>query len=279
MKITALSENISSRGDLGCEHGLSLYIETEQHKLLFDTGVKSIFAENAEKLGIRLTSVDLSVVSHGHYDHGGGLRTFLELNSTAKVYISERAFDKHFANKPGGHVEYIGLDETLLPNGRIIYTGERLTIDGELELFSNVEHVRLNPSGNVDLLKDAVAKEGSASYERDDFTHEQNLIISENGNKVLLTGCSHCGIVNILERYHKDQGSFPHVVIGGFHLYSPPTKKSEDPAIVREIAAYLLETKAMFYTCHCTGLDSYKVLKEAMGDRIGYLSAGETIKI
>jgi 7,8-dihydropterin-6-yl-methyl-4-(beta-D-ribofuranosyl)aminobenzene 5'-phosphate synthase len=60
---------------------------------------------------------------------------------------------------------------------------------------------------------------------------------------------------------------------------SPPTKKSEDPAVVREIAQSLLQTNAMFYPCHCTGLDSYDVLKHAMGDRIAYLSAGDTIKI
>jgi 7,8-dihydropterin-6-yl-methyl-4-(beta-D-ribofuranosyl)aminobenzene 5'-phosphate synthase len=274
MIITALSENTSSRADIGCEHGLSLYIETKTHRLLFDTGVKSLFAENAEKLGVRLTNVDLAVISHGHYDHGGGLRAFMDLNSTANVYLSGRAFEKHFASRPGGVVESIGLDEALLPNKRIVLTGESCIIDGELTLFSNVERARLNPSGNTELLKQV-----GASHERDDFAHEQNLIICENGKKVLLSGCSHCGIVNILERFQRDQGCFPDVVIGGFHLYSPPTKKSEDPEIVLQIAEYLMHTNALFYTCHCTGLDSYHVLKEAMGGRIGYLSAGQTIEI
>ncbi|NCA67648.1 MAG: MBL fold metallo-hydrolase, partial [Clostridia bacterium] len=77
MKITTLCENTSISPEFKCEHGLSFYVETKKHKLLFDTGESGIFAENAAKLGIDLSEVDIAVISHGHYDHGGGLPAFL----------------------------------------------------------------------------------------------------------------------------------------------------------------------------------------------------------
>ena len=91
MIITVLSENLTSSDKLGSEHGLSLYIETETHKILFDTGASGLFAENAGKLGVDLAKVDLAVISHGHYDHGGGLKTFLGINNRAKIYLHQMA--------------------------------------------------------------------------------------------------------------------------------------------------------------------------------------------
>lgn len=92
MKITVLLENSKCREALTCEHGLSLYLQTGGKNILFDAGQTSAFAENAEKLGIDLKAVDLALLSHGHYDHGGGLATFLRINEKAPVYLQEEAF-------------------------------------------------------------------------------------------------------------------------------------------------------------------------------------------
>ena len=97
MKIYTLMENTVKDEQFCCEHGLSLYVETAKHKLLFDTGGSPAFAENAAKLGINLSQVDLCIISHGHNDHGGGLAKFLELNSTAPIYISRYGFERHFS--------------------------------------------------------------------------------------------------------------------------------------------------------------------------------------
>lgn len=274
MIVTVLSENTTSSKMLGSEHGLSLYIETETHKILFDTGASSLFAENAEKLGVDLTKVDLAVISHGHYDHGGGLKTFLNINSKAKIYLQQKAFEQHYANRPGGTKAYIGLDEALTLNERFIYCSDRLTIDQELTLFSGVPAKRLIPSGNADLF----LKDGDV-YVPDDFAHEQNLIISGKGKKLLIAGCAHNGIINIIDQFKAKTGCLPDFVIGGFHLYNHGTKQNEDPIIVDKIGKVLLDTQAHYYTCHCTGLESYKRLKAIMGKNIDYIAAGDQLEI
>ena len=109
MTITSLIENTSSVG-LPVEHGLSLFIESDNGlKILFDMGQGGLFARNAAELGIELQKVDIAIISHGHYDHGGGLRTFLEVNEKAKVYIHGSAFEPHYSLRESG-MKYKGLD-------------------------------------------------------------------------------------------------------------------------------------------------------------------------
>lgn len=196
MIVKVLSENTTSSERLGSEHGLSLYIETGIHKILFDTGASGLFVENAEKMGVDLTRVDLAVISHGHYDHGGGLKTFLGINKRAKMYLHQKAFEPHYANRPGGVKAYSGLDESLMPNERFVFCGDRFVIDHELELFSGVY---LKKAYSFRQYR-SVMKDGDA-FVQDDFAHEQNLIMSENGKTLLIAGCAHTGIVNIIHQF------------------------------------------------------------------------------
>ena len=100
MTITALVEN-TAKGDLKAVHGLSLYVETPGHRLLFDLGPDGTLLKNAGRLGIDLGRVDTVVISHGHYDHGGALAAFLEVNHTARVYVQRRAFAPHYSKAWG----------------------------------------------------------------------------------------------------------------------------------------------------------------------------------
>ena len=202
MKITALTENTSKTG-LPYEHGLSLYIQTESHNILFDTGQTELFAQNAKTLGIDLSKVDIAVLSHGHYDHGGGLKKFLELNKTAPVYMSKYAFEPHY----NGTEKYIGLDLSLKDSDKIVLTDGVTKLADGLTLYSCNEKEKLCDLGSFGLN----TKENGAIVP-DDFRHEHYLLIEENGRRVLISGCSHKGIVNI-ESWFK-----PDVLIGGFHL-------------------------------------------------------------
>ncbi len=275
MRITVLSENTSVSPDIKSEHGLSLYIKRKKGDLLFDTGASSIFLENAGKLGIDISSADKAIISHGHYDHGGGLPAFLEANRKAKVYFNKNAFGNYYSLRDGRQ-KYIGLDRSLIPNERFIFIDGDEKIDDDLEIFSGVRQRILSPSCNSMLY---MKETGSEDYIRDDFRHEQNLVIREGENTVLFCGCAHNGIVNIMEHYVGKYGSLPTHVIGGFHLYSNSGAKSEDPGIVFEIGRYLLDSAAEYYTGHCTGDEAFNILKRTMGQMIHRISAGKSFEI
>ncbi len=272
MIIKMLVENTSNSEKFSCEHGVSLYIETSKHKILFDTGASGIFAENAEKMNVDLAQVDIAFISHGHYDHGGGLPTFLKLNSKANIYLTEKALNNYATKKPEGNMVYIGIPKELEVNERFKLVGERLIIDDELQLISNVKGSCLTPSGN-----DSLYMEKEGTMVEDDFSHEQSLIIEEQGVTLLVAGCAHKGIVNIMEHIKSLGIKKPDYVIGGFHLYNRTKNENEDSKIVKRIGLYLKDSGPKYYTCHCTGIESYKTLKKIMGEKVEYLATGSEL--
>lgn len=274
MKVKVLAENTAVSGELGKEHGLSLYVERGKNKILFDVGAGSLFLDNAKKLDVNISEVEYLVISHGHYDHGGGLKYFLEHNDKAGVFIHNRAFRKHYALRDDD-IKYIGLDEDLLKNKRITLTQERFIISKDLELFTNSIAKEPKPASNKGLFMES--EEGMID---DDFAHEQSLIIEEDGKTLLITGCAHNGIINIIEQFNMLKGYMPHWIIGGFHLSSRSSKGGESyesPDVIHRLGNKLKDTGVKFYTCHCTGIEPYKDLKTIMGEKIEYISGGQEI--
>jgi len=258
VKIVTLVENTSINENLKFEHGLSLYIETEKHRILFDVGQTELFAENAKKLGVDLEGVDIAIVSHGHYDHGGGLKKFLEINSKAPIYISKYAFEPHY----NGTEKYIGLDRVLMKSERIVYTDKTTRIADGLTLYSCNDKKKTYELGSFGL-----SKKIGADFLPDDFLHEQYLCVEENGKKVLISGCSHKGILNIVEWFEPD------VLVGGFHFSKLPL----DDTLVN-YAKTLNQYDTDYYTCHCTGEEQYCFMKKHM-DTLSYLSTGEILEL
>src|SRR5690554_4138630 len=273
MIIKALVENTAMAEEYGSEHGLSLYMETKKEKILFDLGASGLFLQNAEKLGVDIAGVDFLVISHGHYDHGGGLKTFLEKNRKARVYLHQQAFGKYYARRAAGNLEYIGLDQDLKGNSRLVFTGDEYSIAEGVWLFSKVSRKEPRPRANAGLLV-----EHNGQLVEDDFAHEQNFVLKEDGKTLLVTGCAHNGIINIVEHFHSLTGRMPGYVIGGFHL-SSRSGPNEDFATIERIGKYLMNTGAKYYTCHCTGMEAYERLKSIMGDAIDYLATGREIGI
>ncbi len=289
MRIINLVENTEGASGCGVEHGLCFYIETEKHKLLMDTGQTGLLLENAEKLGIDLTEVDTVVLSHGHYDHGGGILPFAKINPTAKIYVPEAAFGEYYSMNKDGEPHYIGLAKEIQELPQVIKVsaeakpeaGEEADastgiyrIDDELSLFSGIGSEHVIPSTNQRL-----KKKTEDGFVQDDFAHEQCLVISERVKKVLLSGCAHHGILNIMDRYCELFGEEPDYVISGFHMMKKHNYSDEDINMIIDTALALRQYKTVFYTGHCTGVEPYNAMKKLMGNQLYYVHSGDEIRI
>ena len=273
MRIVNLIENIKGNPECDFEHGLSLYVETQKHKLLMDTGCSDKFLENAKRLSVQLENVDSVVLSHGHYDHGGGLLDFTKINSHARIYVRENAFLDFYHGKDENK-RYIGLDKRISNLAQLYYVSGNRRMDKELFLFTNVTSRILWPSSNLEL---TVEKDGVLV--QDDFSHEQYLVISQNGKNILISGCAHNGILNILEKYHQIFSKNPDVVISGFHMMKKSGYKQEDIDLIEKTAWKLKDYRTKFYTCHCTGEEPYERMKRILGEQIDYVKSGEEVEI
>ena len=204
MKIYCLMDNEAAEG-FACEHGLSLWIEARGKCLLFDAGESGAFAENAQRLGIDLGRADAAVLSHGHYDHSGGMERFFELNSRAKLYLRRGAAEQHWSLSTG-KPRYIGISEALAGSGRLA------ELEGDCELFPGFRlfgstGTQLLPGANSVLL-------GPDCSTPDAFGHEQSLILEEDGRLVLgnlllaasSIGLGYCWIHRARETFETAEG-------------------------------------------------------------------------
>ena len=277
MKITNLIENTEGRPGCAYAHGLSFYVETEKHKLLLDLGPSTETLRNAEVLGIDLSAVDTVILSHGHYDHSGGIIPFTKVHDKALIYMQDSAVEDYYADdgeQAAPRFRYIGIDKNIasLPQVRFLH-GDKV-IDDELEVF--VIHNRSHelPSTNKRLL----VRSGNG-YQRDDFVHEHFLVIRSKDMSVLMSGCAHNGILSILDAYKDKYGNSPDLVVSGFHLMKKTEYNAGETGEIRAIAKELTNYPTRFVTCHCTGTAAFDVMKEIMGDSLMYVHSGEMVDI
>ena len=270
MKLWTLVENTCGREDCIAEHGLSLYIETARHKLLMDTGQTDALLHNAAALGIDLSAVDTVILSHGHYDHAGGILPFCTVNSTAKIYMQRSAAAPHFNGE-----RYIGIDPAICTLEQVRFLDGDLRLDEELFLFSGIRGRRCFPPGNKALLCE---KNGARTL--DDFAHEQCLVITQNGKHWLLSGCAHNGILNILDRYRELFGAAPDYVVSGFHMMKrsgPHTPQEWE--IITQTARALAQTDTVFFSGHCTGIPAFQRMQEILGSQLIALHSGTALAL
>lgn len=270
MKIITLVENEQKNKNILAEHGLSLYVETSKHKLLMDTGRTDAIIKNASELDIDLTAVDTIILSHGHYDHSGGIIPISKINNHAKIIMQSSAVLPHYSNE-----KFIGIDSAIsdLPNLQLI--DGNLNIDEELFIFSGISGRKCFPDGNLKLFSVI-----NGVKVQDDFSHEQCLVISDNDKKWLLSGCAHNGIINILDRYKEIFNDMPDYVITGFHMMKREEDgeyTDKDIAVIKETAHELIKTDTIFYSGHCTGTFAFDIMKEIMGDQLVQLYSGKRI--
>lgn len=268
MRVVVLMENTCGDPAYEYEHGLSVYVETDKHKVLSDTGASDKTLINAERLGVNLSKVDTLVLSHGHYDHSGAIMPFAKMNPTAKIYLRTGA-DKDFYHGE----DYIGIDKEIMNLPTVVKVEGDLKIDDELYLFTNIKGRRDWPQGNK-VLSEVV----DGKHVQDEFEHEQCLVIRGEKN-VLISGCAHNGILNIMDRYKEIFGDLPDVIISGFHMMKPVDYTEEEKQTILDTARELAEYDVAYYTGHCTGQPALDLMKPILKDKLVQLHSGMQFEI
>ncbi|MCI7145708.1 MAG: MBL fold metallo-hydrolase [Clostridiales bacterium] len=275
MKFTFLMENKTEKPGIVAEHGLSLYIETGEHRILFDAGASDLFVSNAGKLGVDLSEVDLAVVSHGHYDHTGGFPAFCRINSKAPVFMQRNALRESYGTENGEIEEDpCGIlwsdDELKEISSRIIFT------DGPLMLTENIYVTGTIPVGEDFLPTEKFyvreRRPGGDTYAEDDMSHEQCLVVREDDGIFIFSGCSHRGVDNAIAACRSIfPGEKVRALVAGMHLYSAGPEARE--SVVRRVTEEDIDE---VFPVHCTGIEGICMLKAAMGDRCHAAAAGST---
>lgn len=272
MKVVTLVENESNDSRLKSAHGLCLYIEHDNHKILFDLGPNNYFISNAEILGINLSLVDIVVISHGHFDHGRGLKKFMEINDKAKIYLSKNVFSKQykkvkFMYLPIGIKKPKNLD-------RLVFIDDNFEISETMKIFANVK-VTEQIIGD-----DSLLTKRNGKYVPDRFDHEIYLYIKSGDNKILFSGCSHKGIKNIIDVLSKrNHTKFTHV-IGGFHMSHYDPQDLIQTTYLESLGQKLSKSHVnKFYSCHCTGDEAYAALKPQMRQKLERIKTGSIIEL
>lgn len=277
MRIINLIENTEGRSGCIYAHGLSFYVETAKHKLLLDLGPSGETLQNAEVLGIDPAAVDTVILSHGHYDHSGGILPFARINDRALIYMQKSAIDDYYADDGKSAPErfrYIGIDKDIAALPQVRFLDGDTVIDEELELFVIRSRTHELPFTNRRLL----LRRGE-EYLQDDFGHEHFLVIRQEERSVLLSGCAHNGILSILDAYIQKYGKAPDLVVSGFHLMKKTEYRESEIDQIKAIAGKLMTYPTKFVTCHCTGTVAFDMMKSVMGERLSYVHSGEEIEL
>lgn len=293
MRVTVLVENCTPTSRLAARHGLSLLLEPtspegRRRRVLFDFGPDDALLANAAVLGVDLRSVEVAVLSHGHYDHGGGLAGFLAVTTDvpdpAPVYVREGAFAPRVSGAHA-HNHPVGIDAAPAGDPRVVTTGLRHELGAGLTLFSVPTSCRTHPepASNASLFEVRQGVGGPA-FVPDAFLHEQSLLVTEPApgglRRVLVSGCSHAGILNVMDEAERIAGAPLDAVVAGFHLTNPGAGTTQAAEATRALARELARRpRTRYHTFHCTGLEAFALLRDELGERVGYLHVGSRAEV
>jgi 7,8-dihydropterin-6-yl-methyl-4-(beta-D-ribofuranosyl)aminobenzene 5'-phosphate synthase len=256
MELKIIMDNLTYDRNLVAEHGLSYYLKDDNLKILFDTGQSNKFVENAENMNIDLKDCDYLILSHGHYDHSGGIKYFFEINSKAKLLCKKEVFFKKFS-KSTGRLREIGIElDYEKYKDRIQFVEDGHKIGENIEIITSTSKEK-EATGIFFIEKD--------NKMLDDFFEDELFIIAKE--KIIISACSHRGVAEICQEGIKRRNI--DTFIGGMHLSKEKYEKVE--GLAKSLKQMGIKK---IITGHCTGVDSYATIKTIIPDT-NYASCGK----
>ncbi|MBD3225880.1 MAG: MBL fold metallo-hydrolase [Caldithrix sp.] len=271
--LTSLNDNQVFQAGLRAEHGFAVLIEFDDQKLLFDTGQSGLFLENAQKMRVDLAHLNGIIISHGHYDHMGGLMPLLHKNGKAKIFAMPGIFierysknnGKRYIGAPHLQTEYEKAGAKFLFNQRPFFIRNDIVLSGKIERKYDQERVT-----------DPFLKVDSKNQEQaDSIDDEQALFIKGRDGLNVITGCGHAGLINTLEYAIKITGEKKiNTIIGGFHL-----KKAPSHRVSWTIDQLKTINFKKIIPSHCTGPRMSGALLKHFPDQTDFMAVGESLQL
>lgn len=268
LKVTVLIENTVNSPGLLAEHGLSFYIQKDGHKYIFDTGQGFVLKHNLRQLGVDLGKVSSVILSHGHYDHTGGVGALLQVNPKL-IFRGHPNLLKEKFKVQGKEFKEIGMPKESKDklSGNIVFNTDSMEIEDGIYLTGELPLGQMkNREGKFKIWDDG--------YVEDTFREEQALYIKTPHGVVVFSGCSHNGIVETLQYIKNKTGEKIHTVLGGFHLIG--SNDEEIQSTVEQIEKLEVNYLGL---CHCTGLKAYCYFKNRFKERLFHCSTGINVNL
>ena len=267
LKIRILSENTVEQRKLLAEHGLSFYFKYNEKEYLFDTGQGEVLFSNAEKMDIDLNNIDTVFLSHGHDDHTGGLKKLLDFKPEIEVFAHSDIFEPKYKKTDAG-LEFIGtdLDKSDIDN----FTAAETTVAAAAGVYNTGEI----PAPRDTYINQRYVVENEEGQITDPFDDDTSLYLETESGIVILLGCSHKGVKNIIDEIRGSVGDKKiAAVLGGMHL------KRADREEINELIEYFRELELdLLAPMHCTGRQAAAMFKEALGDTVKLASVGDNFE-
>ena len=269
MKLCVLIDNAPGvQDELIAEHGLSIWMEVDGQQWLIDTGESDAFAKNASQLGIDIANIDHLILSHGHRDHCGGLETFLSLNTKAKIYISANICDNNYYSTRRGMKRDISLTHSLIKSNaeRIVFIKHNISLSDNVSIVTTIPHNHPLPQANATLLK---------NDSLDDFNHEIVVAVNTPYGVVIISPCSHNGMLNTLDAC-SHLGNISHY-IGGTHLIDNFENEEELNTLASTLK--IQHPNLALISGHCTGISAKNAFKNALNNKFIEFYTGFILEI